>query len=112
MNEEVKATIKNKREIKKRVQAALEEIETRRDINPPRENGTNNQLFTFPTTIRNKDGTIYTNFTGIFLIRSSDGMTSILIIYDWTTNAILAHPVKDLKDDTVIAAFSYKFNFF
>ena len=38
-------------------------------------------------------------------------MTSILIIYDWTTHAILAHPVKYLKDDTVITAFRDKFNF-
>ena len=38
-------------------------------------------------------------------------MTSILIVYDWTRNAIMAQPVKDLKDDTVTTAFWDKFNF-
>jgi hypothetical protein len=32
-------------------------------------------------------------------------MTAIFIFYDWTTNAILATPVKDGKADTTIATF-------
>ena len=103
--EGLKAALKNKRELKKKVQAALEKIETQRDINPPMETETNNQIFTCPALVNHKDGTIYIDFTGKFPIRSSDGMTSILIVYDWTTNAILATPVKDLKDETVVAAF-------
>ena len=103
--EGIKAALRNKRELKKKVQAALEQIETKRDINPPMEKEANNQIFTFPANVNHKDGTIYIDFTGKFPIRSSDGMTSILIVYNWTTNAILATPVKDLKDETVVSAF-------
>ena len=37
---------------------------------------------------------IYVDFTGRFPIRYMDGMVAIFVIYDWTTNAILAKPVK------------------
>jgi hypothetical protein len=32
-------------------------------------------------------------------------MTAIFILYDWTTNVILATPVRDGKSDTTIAVF-------
>ena len=108
---DTQTALKNKRDINKKIQAALEEIETKWDINPPMEKEKDNQIFTFTAIIRNKDGAIYTDFTGKFLIRSGDGMTSILIIYDWITNAILAEPVRALKDETVIEAFQTKFEY-
>ena len=32
-------------------------------------------------------------------------MTAIFVLYDWTTNAILATPVKDVKEGSTISAF-------
>ena len=34
-----------------------------------------------------------------------DGMTAIFMLYDWTTNAIFAMPVKDCKDVATIQVF-------
>jgi hypothetical protein len=90
---------------KMNLQATLDKIETARDMNPPHEKATKNHLFCYNGSINNKDGTIYVNFTGKFPIRSIDGMTSTFILYDWTTNAILATPVKDVKAETTIATF-------
>lgn len=52
-----------------------------------------------------KDGTIYVDLTGKFPIRSMDGMTDIFILYDWTTNAILAKPIKNAQDETMVKVF-------
>ena len=73
----------------------LETIETEQCINPPMEEEEMNQLFACHAWINHKDGTVYTDYTGKFPIRSMDGMTAIFIMYDWTSNVILAMPVKD-----------------
>ena len=44
-----------------------------------------------------KEGTIYAELTRKFPITSIHGMTAILIMYDWTPNAILATPIKEAK---------------
>ena len=43
--------------------------------------------------------------TGKFPITSMNGMSVIFIMYDWTTNAILATPIKDAKADTIVECF-------
>ena len=40
-----------------------------------------------------------------FPLQSLDGMMIVLVIYDWTSNAILALPIKDAKDETLVATF-------
>jgi len=35
-----------------------------------------------------------------------DGMTTVFILYDWTTNAIWVTPITDAKDETTVKAFS------
>ena len=47
--------------------------------------------------INKKEGTIYADLTGKFTITSMNGMQAIFIMYDWTTKAILATPIKDAK---------------
>jgi hypothetical protein len=93
------------RTTKMNIQEALDKIETARDMNPPHEKASKNYLFCYNGSINNKDGTIYVDFTGKFPIRSIDVITSILILYNWTTNAILATPVKDVKAETTISTF-------
>ena len=44
--------------------------------------------------------------TGNFLLRSVNGYTEIFILYDWTSNAILATPIKDAKYETMVKVFT------
>ena len=55
--------------------------------------------------INKKDGTIYADLTGNFPITSMNGMQAVFIIYDWTTNAILATPIKYAKAETIVECF-------
>ena len=48
---------------------------------------------------------MYTDLTGNFLVRSIDGYTIFFILYDWTANAILATPIRDATDESMLAAF-------
>ena len=52
-----------------------------------------------------KAGTIYVDYTGNFPIRSMEGKMSIFKRYNWSSNAILATPVKKLKNETTVEAF-------
>ena len=53
-----------------------------------------------------KDGTIYVNLTRNFPLRSLDGMAEVFILYNnWTTNAILADPIANAQDKTVVETF-------
>ena len=66
-------------------------------MNPPKDKEKWNQLFMTMGIINKKEGTIYADLMGKFLITSMDGMQAIFIMYDWTTNAILATPMKNTK---------------
>ena len=79
--------------------------ETQQCINPPMEKEQTNQLFAFLAMVSRKDGTIFVDYTGTFPIRAINVMTTIFVLYDWTTNAILATPVKDVKEGSTISAF-------
>ena len=76
---------------------ALSTTETARDINPPMEKETQNQIFVYHAILEPKEGTIYVEYTGNFPIRSMEDNTAIFILYDWSSSAILATPVKNLK---------------
>ena len=80
-------------------------IETERDINPPVEIDKQHQIFTYIATIYNKDGTPYVNNTETFPIRSIDVYITIFILYYLMTNEILATPINDTKDETMINEF-------
>jgi hypothetical protein len=60
---------------------------------------------------REKDGTIYVNLTGKFPLRPIEGVTAVFILYDWTTNAILAEPIENAQDDTIVRVFKEKINY-
>ena len=64
-----------------------------------------NKIFTSIAKVDEKDGTIYVDNTGNFPIKSSEGYIVIFIFYDWTTDEILATPIKDTKDETIIEDF-------
>ena len=52
-----------------------------------------------------KEGTIYADSTGKFPITSIHGMTEMFIMYDWTSNAILATPIKEAKAEKIVECF-------
>ena len=76
-----------------------------RYIDPPVEREKMNQIFTSIAKVNKKYRTIYVDNTGNLLIRSMERYIAILILYNWTTNAILAAPIKYTKDETMIKAF-------
>ena len=61
--------------------------------------------------IDKKDGTIYVDNTGNFPITSIDGMKAVFILYDWTSNAILATPIATATDEQMIKAFKENLNY-
>ena len=85
------------RSTKEKIMTALSTIETARDIKPPIEKETQNQIFVYHGLLEPKVGTIYVDFTGKFPISSIEGNTAIFILYDWSFNAILVTTVKHLK---------------
>ena len=74
-------------------------------MNPPMEKETTNQIFVYHAVLEPKAGTIYVDYTGNFPIRSMEGNIAIFILYNWSSNAILATPVKKIKNETTVAAF-------
>ena len=76
-----------------------------RDIHQPTERENMNQIFKSIKKVDKKDGTIYVDNAGNLPIRSIESYISIFILYNWTTNEILAAPIKYTKDETMIKAF-------
>ena len=74
-------------------------------INPPLEEEKMNQLFAGLIYVDKKNEIMYTNLMGNFPVRSIDGYTVFFILYYWTTNAILATPIKDAIDERIVEAF-------
>ena len=62
------------RSTKKKIMMALETIETARDMNPPMEKETTNQIFVYHAVLEPKAGTIYFDYTGSFPIHSMEGV--------------------------------------
>ena len=52
-----------------------------------------------------KEGKIYVDLTVKFPTTSIHVMTAIFIMYDWTSNAILAIPIKEAKAETIVEYF-------
>ena len=74
-------------------------------MNPLKEREKWNQIFMTMGMINKKDGTIYADLTGNFPITLMNGMQAVFIMYDWTTNGILATPIKDAKVETIVECF-------
>ena len=75
------------------------------DIHPPVEREKMDQIFTSIAKsihkIRDNLRQQYRNFP----IRGIEGYIAIFILYNWTTNEILAAPIKDTKDEIIIEGF-------
>jgi hypothetical protein len=84
---------------------ATKEAETFADFHPPIEKEELNQMFCGLAVIDKKCGTVCTDFTRNFPIQSSQGNMLVFVMYDWSSNVILATPVPDTKGETIIATF-------
>ena len=54
-------------------------------------------------------GTFYTDMTGEFPVMSLEGKQYYFVAYDYDTSAIFAIPITDLRDETIIKAFTEVF---
>ena len=61
-----------------------------------------NQIFMTLGYVDKKEGKIYADLTGKFPITSIHGTTAMFIMYDWTSNAILATPIKEAKSEKIV----------
>jgi len=86
----------------------LAELEMEKDFHPPLEKEDHNQLFVCTGKLDPKGGTICTDLTGSFPVCSLDRMVSVFILYDWTSNAILAEPIENAKEATIVRVFKEK----
>ena len=48
---------------------------------------------------------------GNFPVRSIDGMPTVFILYDWTTNSILINPVENTKSETLVRVFKTRIEY-
>jgi len=93
---------KGMRSTKERIKEALDDSEEKKDINPPATVEKQNHMFCYLGKVDKKDGAIYVDLTGNFHLQSMEGMITVFILYDWTTNAILATPISDAKEETMV----------
>ena len=49
--------------------------------------------------------------TGKFPVKSLKGMVTMFIMYDWRSNLILAKPIANTKDETIIGVFREKLEY-
>ena len=78
---------------------------------PKKETHTVNHCFCFATFADKTTGTIYIDMTGKFPYQSLEGMQYVFVCYDYTTNAILAKPIQDTKNETIEKAFKCTFEY-
>ena len=75
------------------------------DFNPTKEDIGEVQLFIGATIGEQTTGTVYTDQTGNFPVRSFQGNRCQFVAYDYRSNAILVRALKDQTDALLLAAF-------
>ena len=62
-------------------------------------------------TVNPKDGTTYMDCTGKFPVKSLNGMVTMFIMYNWSSNLIIAEPIANTKGETIIGVFREKIEY-
>eukprot|EP00804_Cyclotella_cryptica_P024369 CCRYP_020067-RA/>CCRYP_020067-RA protein AED:0.42 eAED:0.30 QI:0/0/0/1/0/0/2/0/521 len=75
------------------------------DFNPTQEDVDEVQLFIGATIGEQNPGTVYTDQTGNFPVRSFHGNRCQFVAYDYRSNAILVRALKDQTDASLLTAF-------
>ena len=66
-------------------------------------------VFIFGAFADMQTGTLYLDLTGTFPFMSLEGIVCFLIVYHYKSNAILALPIANFADETILAAFQQQF---
>lgn len=75
------------------------------DCNPEQEELEYKKLFCFAIIADCNDNTLYMDLTGWFPIQSFSGNQYIFCAYNYTTNAILMEPIKNITNKEWIGAY-------
>jgi hypothetical protein len=67
-------------------------------------------MFCFATLANATTVTMYTDLTGAFPVKSFKNMQYIFVVYIYTLNTIIVHPMHSQPDASFIAAFTEVFN--
>ena len=92
-------------EYQRKTKKLLESLKIDQDLHPPIATVRDNKLFAYHAALNMKDSTIYVDFNGKIPIKLIEGNTDIFVLCDWSSNAILATPVKYLRDESAIENF-------
>ena len=85
--------------------------EAAENMAPKQEESKFNELFCATMTVNPKDGTTYMDCTGKFPVKSFNGMVTMFIMFNWSSNSILAEPIANTKDETIIGVFREKIEY-
>jgi hypothetical protein len=78
-------------------------IDTNPEMDPKQEE--NNEITNHLFATIDDTGKIYTDQTGQFPVKSSQGNQYILVLYDFDTNAILTEPLKNRSGNEILQAY-------
>jgi hypothetical protein len=66
-------------------------------------------VFVFGAFADKQTGTLYLDLTGTFPCMSLEGNICFLVVYHYKSNAILALPIANFANETILAAFQQQF---
>ena len=77
------------------------------DMNPPEQvcSAFDDEIFCYAVLADENDGTIYSDQTGRFPVRSYSGKNYIFVAYVYSKNAILLRPLSARNDDNMVTTF-------
>ena len=64
-----------------------------------------NHLFCYAALADKHDNTVYMDLTGRFPYTSINGNKCMLIVYDYTLNAVLVEPIDNFESKMICAAY-------
>jgi hypothetical protein len=67
-------------------------------------------MFCFAALTNATTGTMYTDLTGVFPVRSFKNMQFLFVVYIYDLNAIIVHPMPSRTNASFIATFTEGFN--
>ncbi len=73
------------------------------------DNESDANIFAFAAFADKRTGTLYSDLMGTFPFMSLKGIICFLVLYHYESNAILALPIANFTDETILAAYQTQF---
>ena len=102
---------KNLRSTRKRPQVDKNSTQSTDDVNPPSEKDAACEIFCCAALANTIEGTLYTDLTGRFPVRSYKGNQHIFLAYVYDANAILVRAMKDRTTESMLEAFKSVYDY-